>query len=563
MRIFLLALLWSLGSCSLVFGDAASFRYVFFENTQYPLTVHVLEGEEAGPTILVQGGIQGDETSGYMTAELLTSAKVKKGRLIVIPRANLPSVHLRQRQVNVDMNRRFDQEYGKFYEDILARAVRYILKDCDGLIHLHEGSGFYSPTYVSGNKNPRRYGQSVIIDTEGYKGIQLGKLCRRVLADFNPAVRPQKYAFSLFNTRTIENSSPYLEQRKSLSYYALTRLKIPALAIEVSKAISDLNWKVEQQLALTLAFLREMGVEAECEVGENVRDWFNGDVVLRVNGEILENSVTLRAGTELAVQLEARNPHAIYAVFASDRPGYDLLKGSRYLIRPFKSLELYADGKKIRTIPVQWNEAESGEGQKGDFVYKLNDKTFFSSPGSIVEAREGDRLVLEGVLGSGKEEVLNVKGFVANPPGEYNGGQDIGVEIVLCREMFLSRYVKKNGENWSFRTERETPETKASPLVFNVHPYHAPAFVLTGQGEKIVVYGPRVGAIELPTGEYVFEGGWAGDASSVYCLLNGRLVQKGEKITLSENEKNRLELIDKSSFFILSDFVFRSFQNFL
>ena len=197
MRIFLLALLWNLGFCSLVFGDTS---YVFFEKTQYPLTVHVLEGQEAGPTILVQGGIQGDEASGYMTAELLGRARVKKGRLIVIPRANLPSVHLRQRQVNVDMNRRFDQEYGKFYEDILARAVRYILKNCDGLIHLHEGSGFYSPTYVDGNKNPKRYGQSVIIDTEIYKGINLGKLCRRVLADFNPEVRPQKYAFSLFNT---------------------------------------------------------------------------------------------------------------------------------------------------------------------------------------------------------------------------------------------------------------------------------------------------------------------------------------------------------------------------
>ena len=560
MRIFLLALLWNLGFCSLVFGDTS---YVFFEKTQYPLTVHVLEGQEAGPTILVQGGIQGDEASGYMTAELLGRARVKKGRLIVIPRANLPSVHLRQRQVNVDMNRRFDQEYGKFYEDILARAVRYILKNCDGLIHLHEGSGFYSPTYVDGNKNPKRYGQSVIIDTEIYKGINLGKLCRRVLADFNPEVRPQKYAFSLFNTRTIENSSPYLEQRKSLSYYALTQLKIPALAIEVSKSIADLDWKVRQQLALTLAFLREMGVEAECDVNSEVRDWFEHDVFLQINGRTLENSATLRAGTELMVQLEARDSHAAYAVFASDRPGYDLLKGSRYLIRPFHSLDLYADGKKIRSIAVDWQEAELDAGQQGDFVYKLNGKTFFSPAGSIVAAREGDRLVLEGVLGSQKEEVLNVKGYVANPPGVYNGGQDIGVEIVLSREMFLSRYVKKNGQRWTFRAERETPGTKARPVVFDVRPYHSPAFVLTGGGQKIVVYAPRSGEIELPEGEYVFEGGWAGDVDSVYCLLNGRLIQKNEKILFSEKEKNRIELVDKNSFFILSDFVFHPFRNFL
>lgn len=553
---FLLSVLFVGSLCVSVWADTNVSRFVFFEKTQYPLEVYVLEGKEAGPTILVQGGIQGDELSGFMTADLLASAQVKKGRIILVPRANVPSIHLRRRQINVDMNRRFDRQYGQFYEDIVALAVRRLLQKCDGFIHLHEGSGFYCPTYINQNKNPKRYGQSVIIDAEKYQDIRLGEMCRRVLKRFNPTVQPQAYAFSLFNTRTIENNSQYLEQRKSLSYYALTQLKIPAVAIELSKAIGDLNWKVRQQLGLTLAFLREMGVEAECEIGDRLQTRTNFVPDLQVNGKEVKDSCVLQLGTELAVQLGEKKGGACYAVFASDRPGYDLLKSSRYLLQPFHSLDIYADGKKIRSCPVSWQEAKSGNGKKGDVVYKLNGKTLFAVSGEVVKVQSGDRLVLEGVVGGKKDEVLNVKGYVANPPGVYNGGQDMGVEIVLSRDMFLPRYVKKNGDNWFFLVERETKGIQVRPVVFEVQESYAPVVVLSGEQERILLYTPRQGEIEIPAGEYRFGGGWAGKAGEVHCFFNGRLLQKDEKISFSENEKNVLQLVDKNTFFVFSDIVF-------
>ncbi len=61
------------------------------------------------------------------------------------PGPTCPSIHVHQRAVNVDMNRRFDRDYNQFYEDRLARAVRFLLSQSSALIHLHEGSGFYDP----------------------------------------------------------------------------------------------------------------------------------------------------------------------------------------------------------------------------------------------------------------------------------------------------------------------------------------------------------------------------------------------------------------------------------
>ena len=124
---------------------AGSWEHSFFSGTQYPLRVVYLEGELPGPTIMVQGGIQGDETAGFVTAQLLTRARITRGNVIILPRANVPSINLRKRQINVDMNRRFDQNYNRFYEDRVARVIRFLLAQSDAFIHLHEGSGFYDP----------------------------------------------------------------------------------------------------------------------------------------------------------------------------------------------------------------------------------------------------------------------------------------------------------------------------------------------------------------------------------------------------------------------------------
>ena len=58
-------------------------------NTPGDTPVYVLEGQEAGATVFVAGGTHGNEIAGIMAAIVLVEhARVRKGRLIVVPHAN-------------------------------------------------------------------------------------------------------------------------------------------------------------------------------------------------------------------------------------------------------------------------------------------------------------------------------------------------------------------------------------------------------------------------------------------------------------------------------------------
>ena len=81
---------------------------VFLRNTDHELHVYRIFGEKPGKTIMLIGGIQGDEPGGYLTADLYAAVHLKKGNLIVVPRANFYSILLNQRQgLTGDMNRKF------------------------------------------------------------------------------------------------------------------------------------------------------------------------------------------------------------------------------------------------------------------------------------------------------------------------------------------------------------------------------------------------------------------------------------------------------------------------
>ena len=52
---------------------------VFLPNTDHELNVYRIFGEEPGRTIMIIGGIQGDEPGSYLTADLYADIHLKKG----------------------------------------------------------------------------------------------------------------------------------------------------------------------------------------------------------------------------------------------------------------------------------------------------------------------------------------------------------------------------------------------------------------------------------------------------------------------------------------------------
>jgi hypothetical protein len=472
-------------------------KVTFFQGTQYPLTAWFIKGDEPGPTIMVQGGIQGDEKAGFVTAQLLTKARVRKGQLIVVPRANVPSINVSQRQVNVDLNRRFDKKYNRFYEDRLALAIRFLVSKATAFIHLHEGSGFYHPTYVDDLRNPLRYGQSIIIDTMVFENrINLAEAVSQVLSELNPTVVPAQYKFQLFNTQTFDSNTPYPEMRKTLTCYALENVGIPAMAVEVSKNIKQLGWKVRHQLTATALLLTRFGVNiSPPEVEElDVDGYARRAGRIELNGQLLSDGDVLRLqpNTVLAPcsPSAGNDPFApSLAVCASDRPEFNLLTSPRMALSPFSSLEVRSDGDAVARVKVRWQGAwpEAPTPDTPLFACWINDQLRLVPAGGTVNAVAGDQFVLEGVLGGGPDEVLNFKGYVAKPYS--NDGQDMGTEIILDPDNFLKRYLESGPQEgvWRCRVVRETKGKPTSSFQVRIAPRKPRALKLEGPGGRTVL----------------------------------------------------------------------------
>lgn len=498
---------------------AGSWEHSFFSETQYPLKVVYLKGELPGPTIMVQGGIQGDETAGFVTAQLLSQARATRGNLIILPRANVPSINLRKRQVNVDMNRRFDRDYNRFYEDRVARVIRFLLAQSDAFIHLHEGSGFYNPTYIDNLRNPKRYGQSIIVDTLVYDKIDLAHTVNSVLDELNRTIGSSDYQFKLFNTKTFDKGTAYPEMRKSLTCYALAEHGIPAMAVEVSKNIRQLDWKVRQQLSATVMLLSRLGVQVTPPdfTDADVRVYARKNVKVRVNGRLLTSGapIHLAPGATLAVEQIAAGPREFspeLALFASDRPGVNLMKARRMALEPFSELELRSDGRRVARTPVRWTgklPAAPG-GDKAVFVCWLNGNPVFVRDGEVLRAVLGDQLILEGVWGSNRQEVVNLKGFVAIPWA--NNGQDMGWEIILDPDNFMSKYSLASDRPGAvrYRVVRETAGAPKATFYVDIEPRMVHALRLAdGNGQSLLIPWTSGGSYPLPAGEYVLEAAWS------------------------------------------------------
>ncbi|GAB6037851.1 hypothetical protein JCM15519_24100 [Fundidesulfovibrio butyratiphilus] len=489
--------------------------HTFFPGTQYAIDVHFLRGAQPGPTVMVQGGIQGDESAGFLTAQLLTRAKVTKGTIIIVPRANPPSIHERKRSINVDLNRRFDKDYNEFYEDRLARLIRFLVGQSKALIHLHEGSGFYDAKQISDLRGPHRYGQSVIIDTVNYKhAIPLANMVREVLDRLNQGVDRKDFAFQLFNMDTFNDRSHYLEQRKSLTYYCLSNVGIPAVAVEVSKNITDLAWKVNQQMRATTLFLREFGVELEPPAlsPADFQAYPPREYTVLVNGRPLDKNkprLSVNPGSPLTVQLalnDSRNPlDPVTAVFASDRPGLNLTRAPRLPLAPFDTLDVRADGVVLAKAKLDWNGTwpAAKPGGPTAFVCWLGGKLKIVRAGQTLTAVQGDQLILEGVQGSRREEVLNLKGYVSRV-GE-NDGQDAGQEIILDPKSFIEKFFlpcDTPGETLC-EVVRETPGQPKDRFLIRLLPRKVQALILVKpNGETLTLpWTPGKPAV-APPGRY-------------------------------------------------------------
>jgi len=238
---------------------------IFFEGQANELHVYRINGSKPGKTLLIIGGIQGDEPGGFLAADFFADFLLEKGSLIVVPRANFPSILKKERQINQDMNRKFLDDNIFNYETKVVNVLKKLICESDCFLNLHEGSGFYSSKWESEKKNPKRFGQSIITDNSVLKrpdpkeNIHLEKMAGKVIEKINRQIANKEHFFHFNNHKTNDPDSIHKEQLRSATYYAYHICKVPAFGIESAKSL-PLEQKVRQHIYAINGFMEIMDI---------------------------------------------------------------------------------------------------------------------------------------------------------------------------------------------------------------------------------------------------------------------------------------------------------------
>lgn len=447
-------------------------KEVFFTGTNYELEVYKIYGREDGPTMLIIGGIQGDEPGGFLSADSYADVKLKKGNLIVIPRTNFYSIMLFNREVKgVDMNRLFDKTPNDWQGDIVNKIKEY-MKLSDIFLNLHDGWGFHYPEHISWHKSPDRFGYSVIVDEDEYlcsngKILKLGEMAKKAMEAANAAIPDDDPKMHYFNTETGRQNSRFKSMKKSATWYAVSDLCIPAFGVEGSKNM-ELDKNVLYHNFVINEFMKNAGIEIEYpSVKDNAPEFIgaaikiNNDELFIRNGGVLE----VEKGSSIKVtEIFANYQRGLtcdiinYGNLNDINKDYVINSGNKIVFRRdniiIGSITLKPVVKEKNEHTAENNKKiENSAGEKEINKTKLvpgvkyfhliiDNKDVYVQNNDKIHIKNGSKVVLVKLFSSETDDynvAVNFKGWF---PEKYttNMGDDRGYEILFPPANILKKY---------------------------------------------------------------------------------------------------------------------------
>lgn len=288
-----------------------------------------LEGKNEGPTLLVFGGIHGNEPGGYFSASILAKHySIQTGNIWVIPNTNKESILKYRRSLNGDLNRKFSRISNNDPDQDIIQGVKSLITDpqVDVILNLHDGHGFFRQKYQNTIFNPGAWGQTCVIDqlkldnNNSYN--DLGCMAEKVSQKLNQHLLQNHHSFNVRNTQTKKKKNA---MQHSLTYFAINNNKA-AFAIETSKELKTTEQKVYYQLRAIEAFMQIMGIEYRRDFelnSENIQKITknNGNIV--INGNISLNLTDLRKNLSYIPLQSKQNDlcftHPLGAVHEADK----------------------------------------------------------------------------------------------------------------------------------------------------------------------------------------------------------------------------------------------------
>ncbi len=244
----------------------------------------IKKGTQDDNTLLIVGGIQGDEPGGFVSASLIaTHYEITKGSVWVVPNLNFYSIIKRNRGPYGDMNRKFAKLSKKDPEYATVQRIKSYIKDesVKLIVNLHDGSGFYRKKYIDKKHSPHKWGQCAVIDQEKLDIEKYGNLAQisdQVIKHVNKHLIKEEDIYDVHDTKTAEGD---LEMAKTLTFFAINQGK-SAFGNEASKELPT-NQRVYYHLLALEEYMNIMGIEFKRKfklTSAGVYDAINNDIYI-------------------------------------------------------------------------------------------------------------------------------------------------------------------------------------------------------------------------------------------------------------------------------------------
>lgn len=404
---------------SLSFGNDLKYSLIKKENNV----------TDSNNTLLVFGGIQGDEPGGFLAASLLsTDYNITNGSVWVVPNLNFPSIIKRSRGLNGDMNRKFSSIDGKDPDYTTVSGIKSLIKDPKValIVNLHDGSGFYRKKYINKYFNPKRWGNSSIIDQKNLEGVKYGDLKQtadKIVLEINKHLLKPKHKYHVKNTKTREGD---VEMLKSLTFYAINQNKA-AYANEASKSLRTHERAYYHLIALE-KYMDLMGIKYKRNfelTAKGVKDAINKGIEV----SLFDNKVYLSLDNPRSIIRYVPLPKKKSIDYKASNPLTAIIKdGKTYSVH-------YGNRKLTKLVPEYLSYTPDLENVKVDIDGEIKDIPL----GSIVKVDEYFK-----VLPIDKQRV-NVIGYT-NKKHKNEAGLSIKKKYIMRRYS-----IDKNGK--TFRVE--------------------------------------------------------------------------------------------------------------
>ncbi|MFP6866280.1 MAG: succinylglutamate desuccinylase/aspartoacylase family protein [Roseibacillus sp.] len=229
-------------------AEASSVAGVLAGGTEWETPYYLINSGQPGPTVLITGGVHGDEPAGARAAEQIRHWRIGKGRLVVVPRVNVPALTAGTRHMPgvekplLNLNRNFPRATGpNEARGELARALWSLVEkiEPDWVLDLHEGFHFHQVNDASVG--------STIIDANREEADEI---IPRMLKSINATISDQKKKF--VRLRGSANGS--------LSRAANAHLGAAAMTLETTRREQPLSFRTRQHRIMVHTLLDHLGM---------------------------------------------------------------------------------------------------------------------------------------------------------------------------------------------------------------------------------------------------------------------------------------------------------------